>query len=294
MARIAPALLLAMVCTIGFTLAGGFSSQIQLGNDNIGSAVLLDGANCSVITNVTSTMGQLAYEKLSASSISTANNYAQQCYSANSTGLTDCNYFVSQRLPGLVDNSAPCPFKESLCRSNSTNLALDTGFISTDAHLGLNAPPEERLFIRHKLQCAPLVTEGHSSVHGNHTRYNYGSQWALTDPESDFSEGYLNYTYAVESLEDQYRVLDDATAIEQSYMLRSVILRCALSERDFVFIYADHNIQLFNIVSSNTCPPLCYVPPFLQILRIQTSILRHCQRHSWGRPEQRLCAQHGA
>ncbi|KAI7778233.1 hypothetical protein LA080_002498 [Diaporthe eres] len=183
-------------------------------------AVLLDGANCSVITNVTSTMGQLAYEKLSASSISTASNYAQQCYSANSTGLTDCNYFVSQRLPGFVDNSAPCPFKESLCRSNSTNLALDTGFISTDAHLGLNAPPEERLFIRHTLHCAPLVTEGHSSVHGNYTRYNYGSQWALIDPESDFSEGYLNYTYAVESLEDQYRVLDDATAIEQSYMLR--------------------------------------------------------------------------
>lgn len=199
-----------------------------MGSDNIGSAVLLDGINCSIITNVSSTIGQLSYETLSANTINAASNYAQQCYSANSTGLTDCNYFVSRRLPGFIDNAAPCPFKDPLCRSNSTNLALDTGFINTDAHLGLNAPPEERLFIRHKLQCAPLLTEGHSSVHGNHTRYNYGSQWALIDPESDFSEGYLNYTYAVESLEDQYRVLDDATAVEQSYMLRSVILRFPL------------------------------------------------------------------
>lgn len=225
-ARIGPALLLAVVCTIGFTVAGGFSSQIQLGSDNIGSAVLLDGINCGIITNVTSTIDQLSYEKLSASSINAASNYAQQCYSANSTGLTDCNYFVSQRLPGFVDNTAPCPFKDSLCRSNSTNLALDTGFINTDSHLGLNAPPEERLFIRHKLQCAPLRTQGHSSVHGNYTRYNYGSQWALIDPEADFSEGFLNYTYAVESLEDQYRVLEDGTSTEQSYILRLVVLRC--------------------------------------------------------------------
>lgn len=225
-ARIGPALLLALVCTIGFTVAGGFSSQIQLGSDNIGSSVLLDGSNCGIITNVSSTIGQLSYEKLSASSINAASNYAQQCYSANSTGLTDCNYFVSQRLPGFVDNAAPCPFKDTLCRSNSTNLVLDTGFINTDTHLGLNAPPEERLFIRHKLKCAPLRTQGYSSVHGNHTRYNYGSQWALIDPETDFSEGSLNYTYAVENLEDQYRVLDDGTATEQSYMLRLVDLCC--------------------------------------------------------------------
>lgn len=173
-----------------------------------------------MITNLTSASNLLSWEKLQASNIGSASNYVQQCYSANSTGLTDCNYFVSQRLPGFVDDAAPCPFKDSLCRSDSKNLALDTGFIDTDAHLGLNAPPEERLLIRHKLQCAPLLTEGYSSAHGNYTRYNYGSQWALTDPESDFSEGYLNYTYDVESLENQYTILDDGTAIEQSYMLR--------------------------------------------------------------------------
>lgn len=241
-ARVVPPLLLAVVCTIGFTIAGGFSSQIELGRDNIGSAVLLDGANCSVITNVTYTMDQLYYEKFSARSISTASNYVQQCYSENSTGLTDCNYFVSQRLPGFVDSAAPCPFKDSLCRSNTTNLALDTGFINTHTHLGLNAPPEERLLIRHKLQCAPLLTEEYSSAHGNYTQYNYGPQWALTSPGSE-SEGYLNYTYEVESLDNQYTVLDDGTATEQSYMLRSVAFRCVLSGRAPVFTNTCHNVS---------------------------------------------------
>ena len=233
--RIAPALLLATVCAIGFTFAGGFSSQIQLGRDNIGSAILLDGANCGVTSNVTFTISQfLSYEKLVASLMGTANNYVQQCYSMNSTGLTDCNYFASQRLPGFADNAAPCPFKDSLCRNNSTNLALDTGFISTDAHLGLNAPPEERLFIRHKLHCAPLLTQGHSSVHGNYTRYDYGPAWVLTDPESKWSQGYVNYTYEVENLESQYTLLNGGTMIEQSYMMRSVILRHVLFQRRIV------------------------------------------------------------
>lgn len=210
-----------MICTIGFTIAGGFSSQIQLGSDSVGSTVLLDGTNCGLVLNNNMSMSNiLAYEKLSASLVSTASNYVHECYSTNSTGLTDCNYFVSQRLPGFVDNAALCPFKDSVCRSNSTNLALDTGFLDTDSHFGLNAPPEERLFIRHKLQCAPLVTDGHVSVHGNYTRYDYGPQRAVISSESGYSIGLLNFTYEVESLDNQYTVMDSHTMIEQSYMIR--------------------------------------------------------------------------
>jgi hypothetical protein len=52
--RIAPALLLAVLSTVAFTVAGGFSSQVQFGNDEVGSAVLLDGSNCGIINMNTS------------------------------------------------------------------------------------------------------------------------------------------------------------------------------------------------------------------------------------------------
>lgn len=269
MARIAPALILAMVCTIGFTVAGGFSSQIQLGSDKIGSAVLLDGTNCSVIGNLTSISEQMAHTKLTTRLIGTANNYVQQCYSTNSAGLTDCNYFVSQRLPGFIDKTAPCPFDSSLCRSNSNNLALDTGFIDTDAHLGLNAPPEERLFIRHRLHCAPLLTEGHVSVNGNYTQYDYGSQWGETgDAESGYSPGLLNHTHEVENLDNQYARMDGSIPIEQTYMLRLVAFWCSLSSSiTSTSIHSEHNIPARRHPILNTAPHFLFCYPFSK---------RHC------------------
>ncbi|KAK2606837.1 hypothetical protein N8I77_005562 [Diaporthe amygdali] len=218
--RTAPALLLAIFCTIAFTIAGGFSSQIQFGNDDIGSAVLIDGTNCGILSNITSFRDQVALEKVAARLFDTANNYVQQCYSANSTGVTDCKHFASQRLPGFMENMAPCPFKDSLCRSNSTNLYLDTGFLDSHADLGSNAPPDERMFLRHKLQCAPLLTKGRVSVHGNYTRYNYGPQYAVVGTASNFSKGHLDYTYEVENIDDQYVIMDNKLMAEQSYMLR--------------------------------------------------------------------------
>lgn len=267
--RIAPALLLAILCTIGFTLAGGYSSQIQLRSDNIGSAVLLDGTNCSVIGRITSMSQQNAYEKLAAGLIGTANNYVQQCYSANSTGLTDCNYFVSQRLPGFMNDAAPCPFRSSLCRSNSNNLALDTGFLDTDAHFGLNAPPEERLLIRHKLQCAPLLTKGHVSLHGNYTRYDYGPAWAEFSTESEeYSIGRLNYTYEVPNLDNQYTVMNGDMMIEQSYMLRSVTLRLSLSPRMTFFLLVRSTsillLGVFQVTLKHILPSPVLLSPFLQ------------------------------
>lgn len=178
--RTALTLLLAILCTVTFTLAGGFSSQIQLGSDNLGGSVLLKSDNCAILPDITSLQQQVAWEKTVAKFFYTASNYVQQCNSQNSTGLTDCSYFVTQRLPGYINTTAPCPFSESICRSNSSNLELDTGFVDSHTHLGINAPPNERIFFRRKLQCAPLVTEGYNSPNGNFTQYNYDHQWVST------------------------------------------------------------------------------------------------------------------
>lgn len=199
---------------MGFTVAGGFSSQIQLGGDTSGSDVLLTGTDCRIISDIDTLAQQTAYVTLTSKWTAEALNYVQQCYSDNSSGIADCNYYVSQRLPAYVDSAADCPFEASVCKNASSNILLDTGFLSSHEHFGVNAPPEERILMRSMLQCAPLVTEGFTSLEGNYTAYNYGPQLLSSPSVLD------NSTYEAESVEQQYVVKKDGQVVEQTYGLR--------------------------------------------------------------------------
>ncbi|KAG8168949.1 hypothetical protein KVR01_001698 [Diaporthe batatas] len=156
---------------VAFTIAGGFSSTISTG---VGNEVLLDGSNCAFINvqdpdlRAQSILGP--YQTRQAN---TANNYAQQCYSANMSGMFDCGTFVKPRISSYVDNQTACPFAEGMCQSDA-NLQLDTGYIDIHETLGLNTPSNERVMFRSVLKCAPLVTEGYTTSDGNYTVYNYG------------------------------------------------------------------------------------------------------------------------
>lgn len=212
--RIVPALAVSIVCTVGFTLAGGFSSQIQLGGDTSGSDVLLTGTDCKIIGDIDTLAQQTAYVTLTSKWTGEALNYVQQCYSGNSSGIADCNYYVSQRLPAYVDSAADCPFEASMCNNASSNILLDTGFLNSHEHFGVNAPPQERMLMRYVLQCAPLVTEGFTSLDGNYTAYSYGPQ--LLSSPSDLD----NNTFEAESVDQQYAVKNDHKLVEQTYGLR--------------------------------------------------------------------------
>lgn len=124
---------------------------------------------------------------------------AQQCYQ-NTAGLFDCTNFVKNNLPAMVDNQAPCPFQDGICRSNSSNIRLDTGLIDIMDDLGINAPDDERIQFRTVLHCAPLETRGYSSEQstsgGNITAYHYGYSFALPP--------FTNATYAIKSVQSQY------------------------------------------------------------------------------------------
>ncbi|KAH8696936.1 hypothetical protein GQ44DRAFT_733494 [Phaeosphaeriaceae sp. PMI808] len=49
-----------------------------------------------------------------------------------------------------------------MCVTNSSNLVLDTGYLDSDNHLGLNEGP--RFLVRYIQHCAPLVTSGFSKL----------------------------------------------------------------------------------------------------------------------------------
>lgn len=193
--------MVAVVCLGAFTVAGGFSSSISSG---ISNEVLLDGTNCGLV-QYTAADGDSArvMRPYYAQKTTSAANYAHQCYSTDSTSnldsAFDCKYFVKDHLPSTVDNQAACPFDDSsICRSNSSNIRLDTGYLSLLNDLGVNAPPDQDILLRAVLHCAPLETQGYTeSVNGlsdNFTTYNYGPHFHGP-----------NYTYMAKSLDSQYQ-----------------------------------------------------------------------------------------
>lgn len=199
LARTLPTIIFAASAFCAFTIAGGFTSSISTG---IGIDVLLDGSQCGIVSDASMTAEKLAvlYPWFS-QSMNNAANYAQQCYSMNTTGTLDCTTFVKSRLEFTSVLNASCPFSDNICRSNDSNLLLDSGLISSD-DFGLNMPSSQRIFYREVLHCAPLRTDGFArnvtTEYRNYTRYSYG------DFDPNGSPGYFNWTYEVEDLEVQY------------------------------------------------------------------------------------------
>lgn len=111
--------------------------------------------------------------------IQTSASYAQQCYASDISGSLECGTFVQKNIDSTINTAAPCPFSESICRSSDTNLIIDTGYLDTNDHFGLNAPPDQRLQYRKVIQCAPVITEGQKTMYNlssdrSYTRYWYG------------------------------------------------------------------------------------------------------------------------
>ncbi|KAH8879807.1 hypothetical protein GQ53DRAFT_833851 [Thozetella sp. PMI_491] len=204
--RTLPWVLGSAFCVAALTAASGFSSRVSTG---IGNEVLLDGSNCGLVLGAAETAdtqpdASAVQQAHTATIVASSANYGEQCYTSNSSGIFDCTTFVVDKLPITVDNNAPCPFPGNICRSQSSNLRLDTGYLDSNDHLGVNSAPDERILFRQVYHCAPLVTHGYSKdwngANETYTQYYYGP--ALVG--SMGNETTLNYTFEVENLYAQY------------------------------------------------------------------------------------------
>ncbi|KUJ06627.1 uncharacterized protein LY89DRAFT_400559 [Mollisia scopiformis] len=165
LSRLLPSALFAICCISAFIVAGGLSSQISTSR---GDVVLLKGDQCSIPyygTNLT-VAGEGLYYSAMGKRLMDAQNYAQQCYSATSSSLLDCDKFVVKNLKSkTTQTNSTCPFPGpgAVCRNNETGLRIDSGYLDSNDDFGLNNPAHERLQWRYVLECAPLVTEGLTS-----------------------------------------------------------------------------------------------------------------------------------
>ncbi|KAI1362255.1 hypothetical protein F5Y08DRAFT_341803 [Xylaria arbuscula] len=190
---------IATVCVLSFTIAGGFSSYISTA---VGSEVLVKSMNCGVYPPILSSDAQNpsigAYH---ADQINNAANYAQQCYSNGGGGVLDCGRFVTKQVASKIDRTAACPFRNEICRNVSSNIRIDSDYLSSHDHFGLNSPPDNRLLWRYVYHCAPLVTKGYTSYIntsiGQATAYHYGN---VTDP-GNVERDYIQLVRSVKAQE---------------------------------------------------------------------------------------------
>ncbi|KAI8630387.1 hypothetical protein F5Y19DRAFT_474166 [Xylariaceae sp. FL1651] len=249
-ARLLPNILFVSSLIVAFTVAGGLSSMIA---SAAGDQVLLRGDNCGIISSVpqrsmegggspdTETIYTVP-RTYAAGIIDDAANYAQQCYNGKTTGGPGCEKYVVDRLPTAVSNtSSGCPFGGDLCKSNSSNMLLDTGYIDSNRHLGLNVPQHTSFSWRYVLQCAPLKTDGYtkSGPLDNKTfvAYQYGN--LVTGPPGNHSS--LKYTYLVEDTVAQNQSMAYGTSSGLDYRLSiatSIIYNGTVME-DYSAFYAN-------------------------------------------------------
>jgi hypothetical protein len=176
-----PVILLAIGCFSLSTLAGIFSSYTS---SSAGDEVLIDAANCGMLRrNGPDFWAGLAHLT---PLIYNALDHALRCYSGNPSIGISCRTFIHDRTKTFIDEHASCPFDDRICRSNASNLILDSGYINSHSDLGVNSPTKYRVLSRERLHCAPLVTEGYSIDTLDGTYYNYG-------PTEMY--GRSNYTY---------------------------------------------------------------------------------------------------
>ncbi|KAI0429645.1 hypothetical protein F5Y09DRAFT_356792 [Xylaria sp. FL1042] len=196
----------ATVCIVSFAIASGFSSSISTA---IGDEVLIKSINCgSMPAKLLPTEIPLTFA-YHAQKNNAAANYAQQCYSGGGEGLLDCGRFVTKQIVGNVNINATCPFGNGICRNNSSNIRIDSGYLSSHDHFGLNAPPDHRILWRNVYHCAPLITKDYTSQinasFGEATIYRYGSSTSSTK--------YGDYIYAAKSLDAQYSFVQSNSSV---------------------------------------------------------------------------------
>jgi hypothetical protein len=200
---------------LSFTIAGGFSSSISSSAEE----VLIKSTNCGFIP---SGWGNLTlYYASNGRKLTDAANYAQQCYGAKSLSIFGCDTFVTAHLPiAKIDTSYECPFKGDICRSADSNIRLDTGFIDSNHHFGINTQNSERFAYRYVVTCAPLKTEGYTSeytvINQTWVRYHYGT-FTVPDGKNQTTVDYIHLAPGVES---QYTFPSFAPGAGINYKLR--------------------------------------------------------------------------
>ncbi|EON69223.1 hypothetical protein W97_08482 [Coniosporium apollinis CBS 100218] len=169
--RNVPLMIITVSHMIIFAICGIFSSRVT----SVGDEVLIRSPICGWTEELRAlslgdTYNQHDYDIADAlyttahSTLQKGSSYARQCYgeSASNWGSI-CSTYAQPRINSQVDGKAQCPFPDGVC--NTTNaFSVDSGYIDSDSHLGINMPPGDRVKYRKVTTCAPIDADNRYST----------------------------------------------------------------------------------------------------------------------------------
>ncbi|USP79295.1 hypothetical protein yc1106_06569 [Curvularia clavata] len=168
---------------LSFALISGLSSRLIAAPD---SSVLAVSKNCGwfqepTLGNSSSISGGSIFESANAICVMARNvirrsaSYSRSCYGQFGDTSTACESYVRPTLPYTISRNLPCPFSNSAC--NGSAISLDTGYLRSDTHLGINTRPQDALLLRKALTCVPIAGE----------KYTHG--WQQMSPTAATAQG---------------------------------------------------------------------------------------------------------
>lgn len=177
--RLLPIIVSAFLVSAAFGVASIFSSNVTSETLN---QVLLKGTRCGVTSSRKANSTYKELVMLYPWQTDRANqflNYGSQCYT-NETHKDGCNLYIKSRLPFESKRGIVCPFGDNICKLQNDNWMMDTGYLDSLEHLGINAPTKDRFQLRIVQKCAPIKTQGYMSNYsdpdyGEVRRYHYGN-----------------------------------------------------------------------------------------------------------------------
>ncbi|KAL1616178.1 hypothetical protein SLS56_011502 [Neofusicoccum ribis] len=101
--------------------------------------------------------------------LETATTYERQCYGVASSSNA-CNRYPASHLNWTIADGK-CPFTNvDLCvTNNSVPVTMDTGFINSNTHLGMNGADEHAIDYRKAVTCSPMLTTHVNIILNNDT-----------------------------------------------------------------------------------------------------------------------------
>ncbi|KAF2090371.1 hypothetical protein K490DRAFT_35524 [Saccharata proteae CBS 121410] len=181
--RILPLIGLTVFLVSAFAVAGIFSSQVST---SVGTEVLLTSPGCGYFDlSVDQNLTQLdaAYLPYIVLLKSLSSSYAQECYTdSGKNDIAACEVYVKQNIPFTTSFNASCPFSPEMCADDIPVIQIDSGHINSHEDLGINAAPKDRFTYRQITTCAPVKTDGFTTVLN-------GSDGSLRSQYEDYQYG---------------------------------------------------------------------------------------------------------
>ena len=210
--RSIPLIVLALLHIIGFGIAGIFSSRVARSSDE----VLIKPANCGWYRNSgwskpLNEFNQTDWDQANIFVLvgqvreATKVDYSRTCYEQEYSRTSSiCNFPVKSNIVSTATDAESCPFASEMCATGPA-LQLDSGYMSSDLDLGLNAEPQNRIWFRLVTTWTPVpatnFTSNWTSLPGDPLTgdefklYYFGSSLQNGNVTANYTFGYSNYSW---------------------------------------------------------------------------------------------------